>query len=164
VITVLCLYLGAILSVVILVLEYFFQGMTYQTLALVVVGVVWVLGQIRWTWIGSLGMVFVTIAALAGVFLGLPVLPMISAIMFAFIAWDLSDFNGRLKLAAKQDDVRNLERNHLLRLGLVLGAGWGVVLLTRIIRVRFTFEIAALLALLGVWGISQLVGKLRRNE
>jgi hypothetical protein len=37
-------------------------------------------------------------------------------------------------------------------------------MLTRFIRVRFTFEIAALLVIVGVWGISLLVGRLRRSE
>jgi hypothetical protein len=91
-------------------------------------------------------------------------MPMITGIMFAFIAWDLVDFNNRLKRAGKLDDTKALESRHILRLGLILAAGWGVVLLTRIIRVRFNFEVSAFLVLAGVWGVSLLVGRLRNNE
>ena len=138
--------------------------MVYPAIAIAVLGLLWLWGQVKWGWIGSVGMLLAVIAAVAGIFLGLSVSPMTSAVMFAFIAWDLTDFHGRLKLAAEQDDVGNFERNHLTRLGLVLAAGWGAVLLTGNIRVRFTFEIAVLLVLVGIWGMSQLVGRLRRDE
>jgi hypothetical protein len=96
--------------------------------------------------------------------LNFPIMPMITGIMFAFIAWDLGDFNNRLKRAGKLDDIKGLEGRHLLQLGLILVAGWGVVLLTRIIRVRFNFEVSTILILVGVWGVSLLVRRLRNNE
>jgi hypothetical protein len=136
--------------------------MTYPAIILILAGITWVVGQIKWTWIGSLGFAMVTIAAVLGIFLNFPVMPNIAGIMFAFIAWDLAEFNSRLKQAAKHDDMKSIERRHLIRLGLILAASWGVVLLTRTIRVRFNFEVAALLVLAGVWGISLLVGRLQK--
>jgi hypothetical protein len=162
--TVACLYLSTLLSVAIVAWGYFTHGMTYPAIILIVGGITWVVGQMKWTWIGSIGFAMVTITAVIGIFLDFPVMPIIAGIMFAFIAWDLAEFNSRLKQAAKHDDKKSIERRHFIRLGLILAAGWGVVLLTRTIRVRFNFEVAALLVLAGVWGISLLVGRLRRNE
>jgi len=162
--TVFCLVLSTLLSVAIVTWGYFANGLTNQTIILIVVGISWIFGQIKWAWFGSLGLTLMTLAAITGILLGFPVLPMIAGVMFAFIAWDLTDFNNRLKQAGKRDDTKGLESLHFSRLGLILAAGWGVVLLTRFIKVRFNFEVAALLVLVGVWGISLLVGRLRNNE
>jgi hypothetical protein len=158
------LYLVTLLSIASVAWGYSSNGMTIQAIFMILIGMIWAFGQIKWTWIGSLGLVLVTIAAILGMLLNFPVMPMIAAILFAFIAWDLAEFNRRLKQAAQQDDVESLERRHFIRLGFILAAGAGVVVLTRIIRVRINFEVAALLVLAGVWGISLLVGRLRENE
>ncbi len=72
--------------------------------------------------------------------------------------------NQRIKQGSEEDQLNRLTLNHFARLGLVLALGFGVVALTRFIRLRFNFEMAALLTLAGVWGLSLLVGRLRREE
>jgi hypothetical protein len=163
-ITAVILVMSALLSSILVAWGYYSNGLIIPAIILILIGIIWVFGQYKWVWFGSFGLMLVTIAAIAGIMLNFPVMPMITGIMFAFIAWDLVDFHNRLKRAGKLDDTKALESRHILRLGLILAAGWGVVLLTRIIRVRFNFEVSAFLVLAGVWGVSLLVGRLRNNE
>jgi hypothetical protein len=158
------LYLSISLSVALVTWGFFAYGFATQALGLVIFGIAWIIGQIRWAWIASLGLSVVTLAAVLGIFYNLPISLMAGGALFAFIAWDLAEFHFRLKKAAKEDYIGAFEGRHFTRLGFILIAGFGVVLFSRFFRVRFNFEIAALLVLAGVWGISLLVGRLRRSE
>jgi hypothetical protein len=163
-ITAASLYLSISLSVALLIWGFFANGFTTQALGLVIFGIAWIIGQIRWVWIASLGLAVVTLGAVLGIFYNLPVALMAGGVLFALIAWDLAEFHFRLKKAAKEDAIGTLERRHFTRLGLIIGLGCAIILFTRFLRVRFNFEVAALLILAGVWGISLLVGRLRRSE
>jgi hypothetical protein len=158
------LYICTLLSTAMIAAGFYGAGMINQTFGLVVFGLAWMAGQHKWIWIASLGLGVMTLAAVIGLLYHLPAPLMIGGFLCAFIAWDLSDFNSRVKLASKDDDHGRLTQLHILRLGMVIGVGFGVAVLTRYIRVRFNFEIAALLILAGVWGLSVLVGRLRRGE
>ena len=158
------LYLSISLSIALVAWGFYANGYTTQAVGFVIFGFAWIIGQIRWAWIASLGLAVVTFAAVMGIFYNLPISLMSAGALFAFIAWDLAEFHFRLKKAAKEDSIAMLERRHFARLGLILIVGCGVILITRFLRVRLNFEIAALLVLAGVWGISLLVGRLRRNE
>jgi hypothetical protein len=158
------MYLSIFLSIACLVWGYLDQELTTQTAALVILGISWMFGQTRWVWVGSLGLAGVTIAVIIGILFNVQEYLMFSGLLFGFLAWDLAEFKVRLKQAAKEDDIPGFEKHHFIRLGLVWAAGIGVLLLTRVIRLGFSFEVAALLVLAGVWGISKLVGRLLRNE
>jgi phosphoglycerol transferase MdoB-like AlkP superfamily enzyme len=164
VITTAVLYICIFLSTAMSAAGYYGAGMINQTFGLVVFGLAWMAGQHKWPWIASLGLAIMTLAAAIGLLYNLPAPMMIGGFLCAFIAWDLSGFNSRVKLAARDDNHGSLTQLHVLRLGLVIVVGFGVVILTRTIRVHFNFEIAALLILAGVWGLSILVGRLRRGE
>lgn len=163
-ITTAVLYICVFLSTAMIAAGFYGAGMIYQTFGLIVFGLAWMAGQRKWTWVASLGLGVMTLAAVIGLLYNLPAPMMIGGFLCAFIAWDLSGFNSRVKLAAKDDNHGRLAQLHLLRLGMVIGAGFGVVMLTRTIRVHFDFEMAALLIIAGVWGLSVLVGRLRRSE
>lgn len=163
-ITRVCLVLSASISIALIAWGYSSAGLSTQAVLLIVLGVAWIFGLFRKAWASSLGFALVTFAVIIGVFHGLPTLLVAASFLFAFIAWDLAEFHSRIKLAARVDQISQLERQHLLRLGFVLVSGFGLVALTRFIRLRFTFEAAAILVLAGIWGISLLVGQLRRAE
>jgi hypothetical protein len=158
------LYLSISLSVILTSLGFFSEGFINPALGLMVFGVVWIIVQNKWVWIASVGISVMAIAAIVGVYFNLSTLFTAGGALFAFIAWDLAEFNSRLRRASKEDDVRGLSKSHFYRLGGILLAAIAFLMLTRFIRVRFTFEIAALLVIVGVWGISLLVGRLRRSE
>lgn len=143
---------------------YFTAGMINQAYGLIAAGFVWMIGQLKWTWVTSMGLSVMTLASAIGLIYGLPMVLMIGGFLFAFIAWDLVEFKLRFRQGSEEDQLNVLTMNHFLRLGLVLALGFGVVALTRFIRLRFNFEMAALLTLAGVWGLSLLVGRLRKGE
>lgn len=92
-----------------------------------------------------------------------PVLAL-AGVIFSLLAWDLTRFFQRLQNTNSPQDARKAERAHFARLALVVGLSLaGYFAVTRI-HVTLTFGAAALLALLGIWGISALVYRLRSHE
>jgi hypothetical protein len=158
------LFLCTFLSIALMAAGYSSAGMDIQTFGLVAVGLVWMIGQVRWTWVATIGLSLMTLAAALGMMYGLPMSWMVGGFLFALISWDLVEFRSRIKQGSEEDPLNRLALNHFIRLRLVLILGFGVLALTRFIRLRFNFEMAALLALVGVWGISLLVGRLRSRE
>jgi len=164
VITRVCLVLSASISIGLIAWGYSSINLIAQAVLLVILGIAWIYGLFWKDWASSLGLVLMTLAAIIGVFHGLSILLVAASFLFAFVAWDLSEFYSRLNQAARVDPMGSLERGHLYRLGFVLVSGFGFAALTRFIRLRFSFEVAAILVLAGIWGISLLVGRLRRAE
>ena len=79
------------------------------------------------------------------------------------LGWDLSDFARRLSYAASTDDLIGMERRHLARVGIVAALGFGLALLSLYIRInRLAFEVAVVLVLLAVLGLTRLVIGLRK--
>lgn len=127
------------------------------------IGVLWIFIGTRWGPFGYVGLMAVVLAAGAGEILHLAPIPLLLALTFALAAWDLDHFSRRLALAAKQDDIAGLERNHLSRLGLVLLVGVALSLAAIVARgLSLSFEISGGLALLAAWGLTYLVIRLRR--
>jgi hypothetical protein len=158
------LFVSTFLSIALVAAVYFSAGMVNQAIGLVAVGLVWMVGQVKWPWVASVGLSIMTLAAALGLMYELPAGLMVAGFLFALIAWDLVELRSRIKRGCAEDRLLGLTVAHFVRLGLVLALGFGVVVLTRFIRLRFNFEIAALLTLAGVWGLSLLVGRLRRRE
>ena len=88
----------------------------------------------------------------------------LAGVIFSLLAWDLTRFFQRLQNTNSPQDAQKTERAHFARLVLVIGLSLvGYFAATRI-HVTLTFGAAALLALLGIWGISALVYRLRSHE
>ncbi len=88
----------------------------------------------------------------------------LAGVIFSLLAWDLTKFFQRLQNTNSPQDARKTERAHFVRLALVIILSLvGYFSATRI-HVTLTFGAAALLALLGIWGISALVYRLRSHE
>ncbi len=88
----------------------------------------------------------------------------LAGVIFSLLAWDLTKFFQRLQMTNSLQDAHKTERAHFVRLALVVGLSLvGYFAATRI-HATLTFGAAALLALLGIWGISALVYRLRSHE
>lgn len=112
----------------------------------------------------SLAFAIFIILSLASLWADVQPLLALSGVIFALLAWDLTRFFQRLQNTNSPQDARRTERAHFSRLALVIGLSLaGYVAATRI-HVTLTFGAAALLALLGIWGISALVYRLRSHE
>ncbi|MBI5824812.1 MAG: hypothetical protein HZB18_12350 [Chloroflexi bacterium] len=112
------------------------------------------------------GFAFAVFIILSSVSLWADVSPVLAlaGVIFSLLAWDLTRFHQRLQMTNSQQDTRKMERAHFARLTLLIGLSLlGYFAVTRI-QVTLTFGSAALLALLGIWGISALVYRLRSHE
>lgn len=88
----------------------------------------------------------------------------LAGVTFSLLAWDLTRFFQRLQNTNSLQDARRAERAHFVRLALVIGLSLVGYFAANRIHATLTFGAAALLALLGIWGISALVYRLRSHE
>ena len=137
-------------------------------------GLVWIFAETRrMRGAAFIGFFLAALGAAAGEWQRLPSVPLVLSLGMALAAWDLSDFSRRLNPIAEVDDHnsreledrRTLERRHLSRLAVILLAGVGLsTFALQAHMVRFKFELAAVLALLGAWGVTQLILRLRKSK
>jgi hypothetical protein len=85
----------------------------------------------------------------------------LTALVFALLAWDLIAFEERLRRVADRNDIRKMELDHFTRLFLVVGVGAMGVFASTMIHIKLTLGSALIFALVGIWGISALVYRLR---
>ena len=129
------------------------------------IGLLWLIAEIaRWQPAAYLGLFLAALGAGAGEQMHLPAISLLLGLACALAAWDLSAFSRRMAMASPQDDRQALELRHLGRLAAALGTGIALGLLALGIHtVRFKFELAAVLALLGIWGLSLLLTRMRQR-
>jgi hypothetical protein len=137
-------------------------------------GLLWIIAEARrWRAAAFVGLFLAAVGAAAGEWQRLSPVLLLLSLGLALATWDLSDFSRRLDLGAKDehrgsqqlDDRRALVRRHLFWLGLILSIGVGSSAIALQVRaVRFKFEVAAVLVLLGAWGVTQLILRLRKSN
>jgi hypothetical protein len=125
---------------------------------------IWLFTHFRkWYWFSSLALLVMIVAAAYGVWVGYPTVWMVLGAVGGLLGWDLSDFARRLGYASPMDDTRSMERRHLERAGIVAALGLGLALLSVFLRFeRLAFEVAVVLLILAVLGLTRLVIGLRR--
>ena len=147
-----------------LALGYGLGGTWIGTGLILLVGLLWLAGQWRrWGWVASPALVLFVGTAAFGLWLGLGAGWMLAGVVAALSAWDLDHFAQRLKRAGRVEGARALERGHLGRLLAVDGLGLALGALALGLRIQFGFGAALVLGLLAVWGLSRVVGFLRRE-
>ena len=91
-------------------------------------------------------LLFITAAAY-GMIIGLPVLPLVVAVLASLGYWDLDAFDQRLSKVDPSDARRSLEKSHIRRLILALSLGLAVSLVVASIRIDLDLIWAILLGL-----------------
>jgi hypothetical protein len=155
---------SAVLAALVLALGYGLNELWGGVAVAVAVGGFWLAGQWRrWEWVASAGLVvWIGVAAL-GLVLGVRGGWMLVGVVTALVAWDLDRFVWRVRAAGRVEDADALERRHLRRLLAVGGTGLLLGVIAFSLRIRLGFAVAFLLALLALWGLSRVVGFLRRE-
>lgn len=139
-------------------------GASWLVLVLLSFGVLWIVAiSLRLSWASSVGLFGVYGFAAAGFWLQLSTPLLLAASLAGLAAWDLAAFDHRLGRAAPGDDVKGLERSHLLRLVGLAGAGLVLSLAALYLPARISFGWALLLVVLGMWGVGRLVGWMGRG-
>jgi len=157
------IYASIIAAAAVLAVGLAIQGHIIAAVGVGLLGTAWALTFRRnMLWIASPAFTLFTLISAASIWAGVSLwLTMVSAI-FSLTAWDLTNFFQQLQAANKSS--LQIERTHFIQLGFLSGLSLlGVFAATRT-RISLTFGGAALLAMLGIWGISALVYRLRRHE
>ena len=133
------------------------------TALIVLVGVLWLLGQERgWDWTAHTGLGVMVGAAALGTFLGLPAFAMLGGTVAALVAWDVDRFLARVRAAGRVHEAGTLVRAHLRRMLAV--AGLGLVLGGIGLRVEIELSLvgAMILGALALAGLRQALRLARR--
>ncbi|MGZ9226564.1 MAG: hypothetical protein ACXW4M_13510 [Anaerolineales bacterium] len=162
--TIFALILSIILGTVSLAIGYSQADDSSYALLILLLGVIWLVTHFRkWYWFSSIALLLIVFAAAYGVWREFPTVWMLLGALGGLLGWDLSDFARRLSYASPMDDTRSMERLHLERVGIVAALGFGLAILSVIIRVeRLAFEVAVVLVLLAALGLTRLVIGLRK--
>lgn len=156
--------LSVIIGTASLAYGYSQAGMTDPARWFILLGIVWILSHWRKVyWVSSFAFFLAILGAAYGVWNDLPTIWMLLGALGGLLGWDLADFARRLSYAAPTDDVQGLERRHLARVSVVAALGFGIALLSLVIRFnRLAFEVAVGLVLLAALGLTRLVMRLRK--
>jgi len=162
--TLVALILSILLGTASLILGYSQGGASNYSLWFLLLGGIWLVAHFRkWYWFSSIALLLIVFAAAYGVWREFPTVWMLLGALGGLLGWDLSDFARRLGYASPMDDTRSMERLHLERVGIVAALGFGLAILSLIIRVeRLAFEVAVGLVLLAALGLTRLVIGLRK--
>jgi len=125
-----------------------------------------------WTWgllqfkkrMPVFGLIAITLLAVIALFKNIPFGWSFASALSGLLSYDLSNFRQRLRFASPTEDTKLLQRVHLTRLSLMTFLGLTLSSIAMLWQAEFTFEWAVFLMLAGVWGISLLVGWVRKNE
>jgi len=146
-------------------------GYNGVAVATALLGLAWIFAETRRVRADAyLGFFLAAVGAAAGEWQHLPPVLLLLSLGLALAAWDLSDFSRRLDVPSgsippELEARGQLERRHLGWLALILLAGLALSTFALQVRsVSFKFEVAAGLALLGAWGVTQLILRLRKSK
>jgi hypothetical protein len=138
------------------------SGFIYPAFGVALLGVAWLILHLRRIYRFT-GLAFVLFGLISAgtLWAGIPLWYALSSLIFAMLAWDLTAFEERVKEVADRDDIRRMELSHFARLLIVIGLGLAGVVASNLIHIKLTLGSALIFALLGIWGISALVYRLR---
>jgi len=164
-VTKLLLPAGTILAVAALGLGYWLDNAWLGTLFAVAVGLFQFLGKWRgWNWASSVALILFAGTAAIGIRTGAEASWMLLGTVAALSIWDLDHFALRLRFAPSTSDARSLERQHFLRLLIVVALGLLLGFAALNVRAAFGFGTAVLLGLLAIAGLSWAISFLRRES
>jgi hypothetical protein len=145
-----------------LVVGYFQLKLSLIAFGAFAIGLLWLFSPSRYRiWIASIGFFIFVCASGVGTWLGLSPFLMAISILGSLSAWDLAGFSSRLRCAAPEDDLHQLKKKHLILLTCLVGTSLVLVASGLLIRVNIPFWWLILLALAVVFGIMQLLNRMR---
>jgi len=141
-------------------------GHTVIGIAVAVLGAGWLL--ISWRLaagspvLDDSGLLVFTGIAAWGLWQGLSAWLALVGVLLALAAWDMGRFMRRQTAVLNEAAAARMERTHLIRLGLALGGGLLLGVLTLLVRVQLDFGLALVIGIVAVVAISRLVVNVNR--
>jgi hypothetical protein len=142
-----------------LTLGYSLSSLWLWTPLIVVMGLLWLVGQWRnWDGWSSVGLIFFVVAAAGGVWRNVAAGWLLGGTVAALIAWDLDHFSQYLKHAGHVENAAKLKRTHLRRLLVVASLGLLLAGVALSIRLELNLGWALFLGLLAILSLSWIIG------
>ena len=161
--TVVALGLSIFISIASLAMGYAGAGFEGISIWIVLFGSLWIFSQWRgWSWVSSLGLFSVMLAAMIGLWFDFIVGWMLSGAIFALFAWDMTDFRQKLKSMTSREDIKGMERRHIARLYMLALAGLILTSIMMSMRAQFSYAWNVLLGFVILLGLLQLLVWFRR--
>lgn len=162
--TLIALVVSIFVGTISLAIGYSQAGVSGYALWFFLLAVIWLVTHFRkWYWFSSIALLIIIFAAAYGVWRAFPTVWMLLGALGGLLGWDLSDFARRLSYASPMDDTRSMERLHMERVAIVAALGFGLAILSVVIRIqRLPFEVAVGLVILAALGLTRLVIGLRK--
>ena len=147
-----------------LLLPFVLAGHWLFSLAIALGGLFWWYGSTRrFPGLSSVFLVAVAAFCVLGVWIDLPALYFLAAMLAGLTAWDLDRFAQRLDGVDRVEAEPVVVRKHLLRLGLVDGLGLIVGGAALLLRTTLSFGWVLLLALVTVIGLTQVYNRFKKE-
>lgn len=162
-------------SIGLLAAAFFMAQVWWPGAILLAFGLLWITAWVfSWKWMAGFGLAFVFLFAgfgliytygssFLGTFRNLDPVLFFGCLPFALAAWDLADFDRRVKFAASRDERRSLISRHLLLLLLLLILGMTLVWTALNVQLELSFELVVIVMLFMIWGFGRLISKLLRR-
>lgn len=163
--TVAALLISILVGVASLAWGYAQVGLSQLARWILVFGGCWIVAVWRgWRWFAHVGLAVSFLAAALGLwFLNFAPGWMLAGAICGLLAWDLTDFRYRQRFAASEQERRVVARRHLSRVAFLAAVGFGLASLAMAVKLEFSFEWAALLALVAGLGLAQMISWFRRH-
>lgn len=159
--------IAAVAAALTLALAYLLGSIWTGAVPLVVLGLLWLLEQLKVAHAGrvwsSLLLLLHLIAAALGIWLELNGPLLLGGVVLALIAWDLEHFVLRVQSAPPLPVHQKLAQQHLGRLLAVAATGLSLGLVALLVEIDLTFALALLFGLLLFLALAQVVTFLRRS-
>jgi hypothetical protein len=163
ILTIIALYSSIIISIGALAWGFAEQGYVVFARCILIFGAIWFLAQRRnLDWFSALGLLLTILFAAFGIWFWFTACWMISAVIFALFAWDMSEFRRSLRFIVVDDHIRGLERRHIARVSLLIIGALFVMTLALLWYSQFTLQWGAFLTFLILLGSGQLAAWRRR--
>lgn len=115
-------------------------------------------------WISSLGLFLITCCLVIGILEEMHPILMYSSWFLSLAGWDLANFTSRIQAAGMKNDLQELKKRHLTRLGFVLAVGIVILLISINIKLKIGFTWAVVLIIISTLGLGQLVNQLLKQD
>ena len=126
-------------------------------------GVLWLISiWKKWRWFSSAAVLLAIPAALFGLWFNFIAGRMFSGAIFALFAWDLTEFQRKMKFTPMREDIHGMERRHLARISFLALAGMLLASYFMFRRVQLTFDWGMLNLMVVMLGLLQVIAWVRR--
>jgi hypothetical protein len=159
------LWASIVLATGVLALGYGLVGWWLGAILVVAAGVIWGIGVWRrWKWTAYLSFIFPIGAAAVGYWLGMRHLFMLFGVCASLAAWDLDRFQWRFRSLKHDEAIMAMEKVHIYRLSLVIGAGLLVSVVGLQVNVKPAFGIVLVTSMLMIIALNRALSLFRRKK